>query len=410
MPGKRNCIYCGQPTGRGSEGEHIIPQAIDGGLTLNDKTNYAVCKGCNGGVLSVIDEELCKRSFLSMVACQVLSKPLHQSWSCDYECDRVLYEVNQVWRGETLETMICYPQIIFEKDGVKSFRGDLAEMQRLGDNYFSIVHQAARHALEAFNAGAKGRINLERLKSTEIPKVFRFPPRLFSRKTVTELSTEIEKASFILRFLTPDDKDFALSQLTDLVSLGRKKHTYTGMGGMRPATGLYFDRGRVVRALIKIGINTIAAFCPNTLVSRSAFDETIPVVMDEVQIKGPYLRMCGFIRAEGLASFAVAWDNHTIRLVYDLGNWHVYFSFFGGLIGAYVVFSGPNGEQWRTADIVAPLKSKNWTITTRKDVAHPQVEVTWTDQPAIMPSMKLQNSTSVLRTEERPDRKPKGSK
>jgi hypothetical protein len=46
------CLYCGSPTKRGKKGEHIVPEAIDGALTLLDVSNRVVCSKCNSGVLS----------------------------------------------------------------------------------------------------------------------------------------------------------------------------------------------------------------------------------------------------------------------------------------------------------------------------------------------------------------------
>src|SRR5262245_9241439 len=65
---KRPCLYCGEPTGRGRKGEHIVPEAIGGALTLNDVSTRAVCPKCNSGVLAQLDRELCSRSFLSAIA------------------------------------------------------------------------------------------------------------------------------------------------------------------------------------------------------------------------------------------------------------------------------------------------------------------------------------------------------
>lgn len=33
---KRDCFYCGKPTGRGWKGEHVVPDALGCDLTLND--------------------------------------------------------------------------------------------------------------------------------------------------------------------------------------------------------------------------------------------------------------------------------------------------------------------------------------------------------------------------------------
>ena len=55
------CLYCGQPTKPGARGEHVIPKAIDGKCTLLDfPPRRRVCQVCNNGVLSQLDDELCR--------------------------------------------------------------------------------------------------------------------------------------------------------------------------------------------------------------------------------------------------------------------------------------------------------------------------------------------------------------
>jgi 5-methylcytosine-specific restriction endonuclease McrA len=72
------CLYCGEPTNKGRKGEHIVPEAIGGALTLNDVSSRVVCQKCNSGVLSVLDKELCSRSYLSAIASQVIDAHLWQ--------------------------------------------------------------------------------------------------------------------------------------------------------------------------------------------------------------------------------------------------------------------------------------------------------------------------------------------
>jgi hypothetical protein len=55
---KHLCLYCGEPTKRGRKGEHIVPEAIGGALTLNDVPNRAVCPKCNSGVRALPPEAL----------------------------------------------------------------------------------------------------------------------------------------------------------------------------------------------------------------------------------------------------------------------------------------------------------------------------------------------------------------
>ena len=222
---------------------------------------------------------------------------------------------------------------------------------------------------------------------------------------MAKVAANINKASFTLRFLTAEDREFAFNQIANLPASDAKKEIYTSKGATNAVTGFKYDHGKSVRALIKIGINSIAAFCKNTLVDKTTFPQAVMMAREEFCLRPEYLRDNGFVHAEG-SSFGLGGKDHLIRLVRDLDNWHVYFSFFGQQIGAYVVFRGPSGEDWRTADIVAPFKSDKWSVKTYMDVRHPIVTADSSDHRAMMPSLQLQYSNTNARTEERPERKP----
>ena len=56
------CIYCLGPVGKVKKGEHIIPHAIGGTLSLR-----TVCRKCNGS-FSEMDRELCSRPYWRQAA------------------------------------------------------------------------------------------------------------------------------------------------------------------------------------------------------------------------------------------------------------------------------------------------------------------------------------------------------
>jgi HNH endonuclease len=71
----RLCIYCGQEFKNVRRGEHIVPNAIGGTLTVSDVCKEKkVCQQCNTGILSDLDNELCRQSFLSVVAATELGR------------------------------------------------------------------------------------------------------------------------------------------------------------------------------------------------------------------------------------------------------------------------------------------------------------------------------------------------
>src|SRR3712207_670182 len=97
---KRSCLYCGLPSKKGRQGEHIVAKAIGGALTLNDVSDRVVCPKCNSGVLSQIDRELCSRSYLSVIASQQIDSHLWQAWDVDHEAENLLVEARPSWAAD----------------------------------------------------------------------------------------------------------------------------------------------------------------------------------------------------------------------------------------------------------------------------------------------------------------------
>jgi hypothetical protein len=118
---KYSCLYCGKPTKRGGNGEHIIPEVIGGALTLNDVSDRAVCRRCNSGILSQLDKELCSRSYLSIIASREIGAHLWQVWDVDHGANNLLLDAKPAWAADGwLGGLVCHPQIIFERTGAAS--------------------------------------------------------------------------------------------------------------------------------------------------------------------------------------------------------------------------------------------------------------------------------------------------
>jgi hypothetical protein len=153
---------------------------------------------------------------------------------------------------------------------------------------------------------------------------------------------------------------------------------------------LFFDIGVVLRGLMKIGLNLIAASCPNTPVDRKAFSLATQIILGNGPMSIKTVRANGFVRAEDVQTISAQGNAHSFRLVHD-GSWYVYMSFFGGKIGALVRIPGPNHEDWRCKNIVAPLNSTDWKWTTSRILPYlkePRVE--WMSGKALTPSLDLQ--------------------
>jgi hypothetical protein len=396
----RPCLYCGTPTKKGKKGEHIFPEAIGCARTLNDAGIAVVCQDCNNGVLSHIDRELCSRSYLSAVASQEIEAKLWHTWDVDHAAGHLLVEARPWWHEDrTLNGLVCYPQITFERSG-PAVRGDYTEFQSFGqENSSRVLFKSIRHCFERWCAEGKG-LHFERVRSGVITDGYRLPPRVYTPHPISEIARNVCKHSFVLRFATEEDKRFALLSLSKLGESKELKQWSYKPGSRLPTICFYFDIGESLRALMKIGLNLIATYCHNTSVNREAFLHPIRAIMGEIQIPPTVMASNGFVHAEDIQEIRGAPNEHSFRLAHADRVWHVYSCFFGGRIGAYVRIPGPNGEQWNCADIVAPLKSKKWNMRISPIIQLlPSPRVDWSHSQTVVPSLKLQRTTSSVQVE-----------
>ena len=81
---------------------------------------------------------------------------------------------------------------------------------------------------------------------------------------------------------------------------------------------------------------------------------------------------------------------HLFRLTWDK-QWYLDCAFFGGRIGATVVFPGPCRETWFRAEIITPLKSSDWSVTRSSIVLPRRMRVEWRDVAEVVPSVPIDN-------------------
>ena len=402
---KRRCLYCGEPTKRGKKGEHVIPEAIGGAFTLNDVPDRSVCPRCNSGILSQLDKELCSRSYLSVIASREIGAHLWQAWDVDHKSDNLLLEARPAWGADgSMNALVCYPQITFERLKGPAVHGDSEEFQRfVPEEASKVLFQAVRRCFVRHLAGETGALNFERVRSDAIYRGYRLSPRIFTPHPIGHVARNVRKQSFVLRFGSEEDKYFALQSIRNLSDEIRLRNWIHSRGSHYPTLCVFFDIADTLRALMKLGVNLIAAHCPNTPVNRQSFLSAIRVIRGEAgQIPPRVMMSNGFIHAEDIPDIKATGREHSFRLVHVEGVWHIYSSFFGGQIGSYVCLPGPNHEDWRCAEIVAPLGSKGWTV--RRSPILPymkRVRVVWKDGMSVMPSVKLQKCVSSLRLEQK---------
>jgi hypothetical protein len=273
MPGTKICIYCDKRMKAGYRGDHVFPESLGGGLALLDRTDYQVCSDCNGGVLGQLDDELATKSFVAQVTCQLKNSYLWQSWNID-PAKNLMFEAEQQFDKETgeLMTMRAYPQIIFAEKPeiiVDIQEGEAFGLQRAA----AVLLEGARKCYERHLVKAKkGKLNPERIRTDAVQGTL-YPPRMFARTTIMEMEKNIDQQSFQLRFTKQEEMQYVLSWLPRLPRPEEYMNFRTSEGSPSPRTAHYFDMGKVVRALMKIGLNAIMVFCPNTRVSKQTFTE-----------------------------------------------------------------------------------------------------------------------------------------
>src|SRR5690606_6599340 len=103
--------------------EHIIQDALGGTEPIR-----SVCKTCNNGVLSRIDQELVSRSPLSILVVDTFGKKLTQGWEVDQSERNLLLEAQMSW-GEKVLTV--WPQLVLDYDRPKMY-GDAEQQRKFG--------------------------------------------------------------------------------------------------------------------------------------------------------------------------------------------------------------------------------------------------------------------------------------
>lgn len=397
---KRKCIYCDTPTRRTrGKGEHILPEAIGGARTLKHCSDRIVCTTCNNEDLSDIDKEFCSKSHLSIVASQEIGTYLSLCWNIDHSADDLLVESKPTWIDGELAALRCYPQITFEKSGAHA-RGDAEEMRQFGnDEFYRILTRAAKSAFQRYKAGKKA-IHPERIEKFMTQGGVRLAPRLFSTDSMKAIATKVDNTSFILRYLTEADRKFAMKSLDRLGEEQPFPNRKFFPGSLTPRISHSFNVGDTIRGLMKIGVNLLAAYCPNTPVNPQTFKAAIEMVLGKYQLDSLIVDQNGFVCADGIQDIAAPNQAHSFRLININNLWKVYSSFFGGRIGALVQFPGPNKESWNTLDLIAPLNSMEWRATERSlYLPLTRARIEWNDTAKFCPSLKIQSVCSTFRTQ-----------
>ncbi len=389
------CIYCGQPVKGVRKGEHVVPEALGGRPTLGKR----VCGPCNTGVLSELDNELVSATPLALVAWEELARTARDAWDYNEQYDLALEA--RVLRG--YEAPCLWPQLVFDGRAAR-FCADHGEMASDG----------ASRAMERFRDSLLGACATLRAPSRRRrwiwqrvprpPDRGRYPPRVFTKHLIEDVSA---KSTFICRYHDLPDRQELLAKVERWNPDGNLNVEETW--GEKVCEGRFSYRPRwVLRALVKLGVNLLAHLCKDSraLVRRETFPDASQFVICD-QGAGPDPMSSGFVANEDVAKLGCPARAHKLRLSHDGRAWTMDCAFFGGRVGATVIFPGPNQEEWHRAEVVAPLCSDQWEVVTSPVLLPPEMtrmRVEWKDWTKVVPSVPIANLRTRVRVERKPAR------
>ena len=389
MPTGVNCIYCGGSTSGVRRGEHVIPEALGGTQTLR-----CVCPSCNTE-FSVLDKELCSRSPLSLVVQQELGTESGMLWDYNEQYDIAL----EARLEPGFKSPVLWPQLILLGEKI-FFQFDPEEAERVGlEDYAKAFYNLIQQSTEQWLSQRKG-IIWERIRRQ--PDRGRFPPRFFSRHKYTDWKRGM---TFICRYLDPIEREQIVHAVRDWKPDITRSTKATSLGVLDPEALFSFQQELILRALVKIGLNLLAYVVSPTDVNSTTFPSATKYARWGTALR-LNLQNNGFVTGDALSQFDCPIDAHKFQLVYSERRWRLVAVFFGGRIGTCVHFPGRQITDYIRYEVVAPVKSKEWTVNKSKiHLPSRPISTLWDDPSVMIPSMPIRHRGSRKRVEQRRRRK-----
>lgn len=393
------CLYCGEVCSRGNQGEHIVPNALGGKRTLNDATDHiAVCQQCNNQSLSEVDKELAVRSYLAVLASRHINPLVWQAWDVNESEGELLDAIPEWSNSGELYSCSCRPQLIVSGRQIQFYckYDDSPEFNVNEANDITL-----RAAIECFRrwANGEGKIHPERVHRDSVPPGYRYTPRFLPAvpRPWKEMANRVGCTSFLLRYVEAEDRKLALQQMwrvacdgQPLVQPGSRPRVEVSIGSHWPTVPMHFDVCVVLRALFKISLNLIAATCTRTPVDHRTFGHVTRLVLGKMNPSRWQLSNNGFVPPAMMSALHSTGGEHVFRLVNDGSVWHAYHSYFGGAVCAFVLIPGPSRENWRSLELVAPLRQRKWAERYRSEVIRPiPISTLWGTVEHVIPSVPV---------------------
>jgi hypothetical protein len=267
----------------------------------------------------------------------------------------------------------------------EQLRADYQELLEFGIERFHVLFtRRLRKAFWEYEHGNKKAIRFIKVAHNNGPlESYRYPPRFFVRGSVAEACAD---KTIELSYRSGAGRRLALARLESGLNLQQLARTEVAIGSESPTLRFFCDGAKVWRALAKIAVNLLHYFCQETEVHRQTFPRVIAEIMGRRAFRPSRLDSSGFVWASDVAAIASDTKSHTFRLSWIDGRWNAAMAFFGGQIGAFVRFPGPNEEQWCRIDIRAPIDSSGWTTKTSLILLPANYHIEWQDVSKMIPT------------------------
>jgi len=273
----RQCVYCGQGLHGVRRGEHVVPKALGTTVTIRK-----VCNDCNNNELSRLDNELVNASPLHIAAREVLDINGNNVW--DYNAQLDLAAEGRLDQNQ--QAVVQWPQIILD-DGQSVFCYDIEEVRQVGlKAFYEIFREHLLAAVESVRRNER-RPKLRWYSIPNLPRRGRFPPRVFTRHKCDDLRDGI---SFECRYHGSIDREAILSRLEDWHVDLDNTNEMVMKGVVDPEASTSYQPRRILRALVKIGINLLAYVMGDDF-RRAVFSDAIQFVLGDIG-EGPSLSEC----------------------------------------------------------------------------------------------------------------------
>ena len=376
------CIYCGKQVRGVRKGEHVIPEALGGTLTLKN-----VCRECNNA-FSEIDKELVSKSPLNFFVWQTLGSHSGEAWEYVEKYDLVI----ETRLLPEYRCTVLWPQVVLDGDKPLFFYDDQEARQvgreRCLDRFLTLLRRA-RNTLR--DGSKRPRWLWEQIPNG--PRRGRYPPRVFAPHRFADFS---DRMHFKCRYVGSIDKNRVLWNLDRWKPFGGRLAVDQFWGVRDPEFFISCRPKHVLRALVKIGINLLAHICESSWVNRDNFAEAVLFVCGG-QGSEPDMARSGFVRQSDIEGLECPEGAHRFRITHKSGYWSLDSAFFSGKIGATVSFPGPNHESWLRAEVTVPINSRDWTIQTSPIVLPRRMRVE-EDFGKVAPHLPITNVKSKMRT------------